>query len=54
MKITFEKWSVYVNRTDGLSFEKMELLEEVEITQKEADKLNEDSHQNGIRYYAKG
>ena len=52
-KITFEKWTVYVKRVDGLSYEKMELLDEVELTQSEADELNEHSQQNGIRYYAK-
>lgn len=53
-KKTYEKWTVFVKRMDGLSFEKMDLLEEVEITAEEAEKLNEDSQQNGIRYYAKG
>lgn len=50
-KIVFEKWTVYVKRVDGISYEKMELIEEVELTQSEADELNKDSQQNGIRYY---
>lgn len=53
-KQIFEKWVVLVRRTDGLSFEKLEKEDEVELTQAEADELNEQSHQNGIRYYAQG
>ena len=53
-KQTYEKWTVFVKRIDGLSFEKLDLLEEVEMTADEAEKENESSHQNGIRYYAKG
>lgn len=52
-KKTYEKWIVMVHRNDGLYFEKLELQEEVEMTDKEAEALNESSHQNGIRYYLK-
>lgn len=53
-KQIFEKWIVLVKRTDGLSFEKLEKVEEVEMTQAEAEELNGQSQQNGIRYYAQG
>ena len=53
-KSTYEKWIVLVRRTDGLSFEKLEKVEDLELTQTEVDELNEQSQQNGIRYYAQG
>lgn len=51
-KTTYEKWIVLVLRNDGLSFEKLELVDTVELTETEANELNEQSQQNGIRYYA--
>lgn len=51
MKKIYEQWIVMVHRNDGLYFEKLELIGEVECTEKEANAINEISHQNGIRYY---
>jgi len=54
MKKIYEQWIVMVHRNDGLSYEKLELLGTVELTDEEAESLNEQSQQNGIRYYAQG
>lgn len=51
-KKTYEEWTVAVVRHDGLTYEKLEMVGSIELTEEEVAELNAKSEQNGIRYYA--
>ena len=49
---TYEEWTVAVVRNDGLTYEKLEFIGRIELSEEELAELNSKSEQNGVRYYA--